>query len=157
MDNKEIERKYLVDGDFRQEVYKSMHIVQGYLCAAPRRTVRVRICDDKAWLTIKGARRTGELARFEWEKEILVEDAYQLLELAETGLIDKTRHLVHNTDGVHVWEIDEFHGVHEGLVVAEIELQSETDTFDKPSWLGKDVTDDHHYANSWLAGVDGTC
>lgn len=154
MDNREIEKKYLVEGDFRPEVYESTHIVQGYLCAAPSRTVRVRIRDDRAWLTIKGARKAGELARFEWEKEISVEDARLLLELVETGLIDKTRHLVRNTDGVHVWEIDEFHGAHEGLVVAEIELENENDTYDKPSWLGKDVTDDHHYANSWLAGVE---
>lgn len=155
MENREIERKYLVSGDFRKEVYESSHIVQGYICVDPGRTVRVRIRDDRAWLTIKGARKAGELGRFEWEKEISVADAKQLMQLSTTGIIDKTRHLIHNTDGIHVWEVDEFHGRHAGLIVAEIELQSETDTFDKPSWLGEDVTNDHHYSNSWLAGVSG--
>ena len=151
----EIERKFIVTGEFKSLSTNCTHIQQGYIASGNGRTVRVRIRDEKGYLTIKGpSGKAGELARFEWEKEISVEDARLLLELVETGLIDKTRHLVRNTDGVHVWEIDEFHGAHEGLVVAEIELESENDTYDKPSWLGKDVTDDHHYANSWLAGVE---
>ncbi|MCQ2138395.1 MAG: CYTH domain-containing protein [Bacteroidales bacterium] len=146
----EIERKFLVKGDFRQEAYASSHIVQGYLSVNRLNSVRVRIRDDKGYITVKGKSTNGGLSRFEWEKEISAQEALDLLTLAEPGTIDKTRHLVKNTDGVHTWEVDEFHGANEGLTMAEIELSSEDDTFDKPEWLGEEVTGDPRYYNSSL-------
>ena len=120
----EIERKFLVTGDFMQDVFRSYRISQGYLSSSPGRTVRVRVRDESGFITIKGPSFDGGLSRFEWEKEIPVGEAQQLLALAEPVVIDKTRHLVSNTDGVHTWEIDVFHGANEGLVMAEIELGS---------------------------------
>ena len=146
----EIERKFLVKGDFRQEAYASSHIVQGYLSVNRLNSVRVRIRDDKGYITVKGKSTNGGLSRFEWEKEISAQEALDLLTLAEPGTIDKTRHMVKNTDGVHTWEVDEFHGQNEGLIMAEIELSSEDDTFDKPDWLGEEVTGDPRYYNSSL-------
>ena len=145
---KEIERKFLVRGDFKAEAFQATHIIQGYLSHKP--SVRVRIRGDKGYLTIKGPVSASGLSRFEWEKEIAVDEALALLELAEPGRIDKTRYLVKNTDGKHTWEVDEFHGDNEGLVMAEIELGDETDTFDRPDWLGEEVTGDVRYYNSRL-------
>lgn len=147
----EIERKFLVRADFRQEAYASVRIVQGYLCSAPERTVRVRVKGEKACITVKGKGNASGAARFEWEKEIPVDEALALLELAEPGVIDKTRYLVKNTDGVHVWEVDEFHADNEGLTVAEIELSAEDESFDRPEWLGEEVTGDKRYYNSMLS------
>ena len=144
---REIERKFLVAGDFRREVSGASHIIQGFLSSAPGRTVRVRIRDDRGYLTVKGPARG--LTRFEWEKEIPADEARQLLALCEPGAIDKTRHLVPASDG-HVWEVDEFHGDNEGLVVAEIELTSENESFVRPAWLGAEVTGDRRYYNSAL-------
>ena len=149
--NQEIERKFLVDGDFRKDVHSSSRIAQGYICSAPGRTVRIRIRDSKGYITIKGAADASGISRFEWEREIPLEDAERLLELSEPGIIDKTRFLAGNTDGIHTWEIDEFHGDNEGLVVAEIELGSVDDSFDRPEWLGKEVSDDRRYFNSSLS------
>ena len=146
----EIERKFLVKGDFMQEAHASSHIMQGYLSVNRLNSVRVRIRDDKGYITVKGKSTNGGLSRFEWEKEITAQEALDLLTLAEPGTIDKTRHLVKNTDGVHTWEVDEFHGANEGLTMAEIELSSEDDTFDKPEWLGEEVTGDPRYYNSSL-------
>lgn len=146
----EIERKFLVKGDFRQDVRESSHIVQGYLSVNRLNSVRVRILDDKGYITVKGKSTNGGLSRFEWEKEISAQEALDLLTLAEPGTIDKTRHLVKNTDGVHTWEVDEFHGANDGLIMAEIELSSEDDIFDKPEWLGDEVTGDPRYYNSSL-------
>lgn len=143
----EIERKFLVKADFRSEVRESSRIVQGYLSTTPGRTVRIRARDDKAYITVKGAAQG--LARFEWEKEIPFDEAMLLLKLCE-AVIDKTRHLIDSADGRHVWEIDEFHGDNEGLVVAEIELGSETEGFPRPDWLGEEVTGDRKYYNSCL-------
>lgn len=143
----EIERKFLVAGDFRKEVSGSSRITQGFLNSAPGRTVRVRIRDDKGYLTVKGPAQG--LSRFEWEKEIPADEARQLLALCEPGAIDKTRHLVPAADG-HVWEVDEFHGDNEGLVVAEIELATEDESFVRPGWLGAEVTGDRRYYNSSL-------
>lgn len=148
MENTEIERKFLVSGEFRSHAFSSTRICQGYLSSAKGRTVRVRIAGDKAFITIKGP--VQGLSRFEWEKEIPMDDAQALLEICEPGVIDKTRYLVRNTDRTHVWEVDEFHGENEGLVVAEIELHSEEDTFDKPSWIGEEVSGDRRYYNSSL-------
>ncbi|MCQ2168265.1 MAG: CYTH domain-containing protein [Bacteroidales bacterium] len=148
MENTEIERKFLVSGEFRSHAFSSTRICQGYLSSAKGRTVRVRIAGDKAFITIKGP--VQGISRFEWEKEIPMDDAQALLEICEPGVIDKTRYLVRNTDRTHVWEVDEFHGENEGLVVAEIELHSEEDTFDKPSWIGEEVSGDRRYYNSSL-------
>ena len=145
----EIERKFLLTGDFRTDVRKSMRISQGYLCSVPERTVRIRIRDDQGFITIKGKGDADGISRFEWEKEIPVNDALQLLQICEPGVIDKTRHLV--DFGGHTFEVDEFHGDNEGLVMAEIELTSPDEPFDKPSWLGKEVTGDARYYNSALS------
>lgn len=144
----EIERKFLVDGDFKKEATTCIHIVQGYLSSDPRRTVRVRIYGDKAFLTIKGCSDKEGLARFEWERVIDIQDAGQLLALCEPGVIDKTRHLV--SVGEHTYEVDEFHGENEGLLVAEIELVSQDEEFERPQWLGREVTGDKRYYNSML-------
>lgn len=146
----EIERKFLVCGDFKTEAYQSTRIIQGYLSSQPRRIVRVRVKGNKGYITIKGQTNDTGVSRFEWEKEIAVDEALSLLELAEPGIIDKTRYLIKNTDGRHVWEVDEFHGDNEGLVMAEIELAAEDEPFDKPEWLGKEVTGDPRYYNSML-------
>lgn len=146
----EIERKFLVGEGFRSEVFQSTDIKQGYLCGGSGVTVRVRVRGEQGYLTIKGKRNISGLSRFEWEKEIDKEEAEVLLALAEGGTVEKTRHLVKNTDGRHIWEVDEFHGANEGLIVAEIELTDENDTFDRPDWLGKEVSDDPRYYNSQL-------
>lgn len=146
----EIERKFLVKGEFKKYAFSSSRITQGYICADSGRTVRVRIRDDKGYLTIKGPSDQAGLGRFEWEKEITLEDAKELMTLARTGFIDKTRYLVRNADGVHTWEVDEFYGDNEGLIMAEVELRSEDDSFEKPEWLGEEVTGDRRYYNSHL-------
>ena len=154
----EIERKFLLGSDtsWRSEVIRSVGMVQAYISSGSGRTVRVRICGEKAYLTIKGPSEDGGLSRFEWEKEIGVQEARDLLAIAEMGLIEKTRHLVRSADGVHIWEIDEFHGANEGLVLAEIELRSEGDSFPRPSWLGEEVTGDSRYYNSSLSRLPFT-
>ena len=111
----EIEKKFLVKGDFKNEVFKATRITQGYLCSVPERTVRIRVKGDKGFITVKGIGNASGAARFEWEKEIPVDEVKALLELAEPGVIDKTRYLVKNTDGVHTWEVDEFYGDNDGL------------------------------------------
>lgn len=146
----EIERKFLVVGDFKQAAHKATRITQGYLNSSPERTVRVRIKGEKGFITIKGMGDSSGVSRFEWEKELPLEDVKALLELAEPGVIDKVRYLVKNTDGVHTWEVDEFHGDNEGLVIAEVELSDENEPFDKPDWLGEEVTGDLKYYNSML-------
>ena len=145
----EIERKFLVPSDaFKKEAFAQNRIAQGYLSSVPERTVRVRIKGDKGFLTIKGASNESRLSRFEWEKEIPIEEATALLKLCEKGIIDKTRFEV--KIGNHIFEVDEFYGENEGLIIAEVELKSETETFEKPIWLGKEVTNDIRYYNSYL-------
>jgi adenylate cyclase len=146
----EIERKFLVRNDsFKKEAFAKNHIAQGYLSSVPERTVRVRIKGEKGFLTIKGASNDSGLSRFEWEKEIPVSEAKSLLLLCEKGVIDKTRFEIKK--GNHVFEVDEFYNDNEGLIVAEIELDSENDTFEKPDWLGKEVTGDIRYYNAYLS------
>ncbi|MBP8156641.1 MAG: CYTH domain-containing protein [Leadbetterella sp.] len=146
----EIERKFLVNSNaFKTEAFTQNRIAQGYLSSVPGRTVRVRIKGNKGFLTIKGASNESGLSRFEWEKEIPVDEAKELLKLCEKGIIDKTRFEV--KIGNHTFEIDEFYGENEGLIIAEIELKSETETFEKPSWLGIEVTNDKRYYNSYLS------
>lgn len=147
----EIERKFLVTSDYKSEAYASVRITQGYLSRVPERVVRIRIKGDNGFITIKGTTNDSGLSRFEWEKEIPLADAQSLMKLAEPGIINKTRHLIKNTDGRHIWEVDEFHGDNEGLIMAEIELESEDDLFDKPQWLGKEVTGDKRYYNAYLS------
>lgn len=144
----EIERKFLVDGDFKPFVTKATRITQGYLSSVPERTVRVRIKGDKGFITIKGIGNDSGASRFEWEKEIPVSEVEELLKICEPGVIDKTRYLV-PVDG-HTYEVDEFYQDNEGLTVAEIELKSEDEAFTKPEWLGKEVTGDVKYFNSML-------
>ncbi|MBF2707391.1 CYTH domain-containing protein [Flavobacterium soyangense] len=146
----EIERKFLVASeDYKKEAFAKSRITQGYLNSIPERTVRVRIKGDKGFLTIKGASNESGISRFEWEKEIPVDEAQKLMLLCEKGVIDKTRFEV--KIGSHIFEVDEFYGENEGLTVAEVELGSETETFEKPSWLGKEVTNDNRYYNSYLS------
>ena len=143
----EIERKYLVVGEFKDLAHNSMHLIQGYI-ASGKRTVRVRIGDSGAWLTIKGPSPNGGLSRYEWEKEIDAKEAMELLQLAEGAVIDKVRYYV-DYEG-HTIEVDEFHGDNEGLVMAEIELQSEDERVVLPKWLGREVTGEKRFYNSHL-------
>ena len=146
----EIERKFLTTSDdFKALAFKQNRIIQGYLSRIPERTVRIRIRDEKGFLTIKGKTNTSGLSRFEWEKEIPVDEAKTLLHLCEKGVIDKIRYEV--KVGLHIFEVDEFYGENKGLIVAEIELQSENETFEKPIWLGKEVTHEIKYYNSYLS------
>lgn len=138
----------MVNGDFKSDAFKATRITQGYLSSVPERTVRVRVKGDKGFITIKGIGNASGASRFEWEKEIPVEDVKALLEICEPGVIDKTRYLV--KAGEHTYEVDEFYGDNEGLTVAEVELSDENEAFDKPSWLGKEVTGDAKYYNSML-------
>lgn len=146
----EIERKFLVKGSFKEAAFKADRIAQGYLCRTGC-TVRVRIRGEKGYLTIKGPSIDGGISRYEWEKEIPHAEALELMTLCQKGIIDKTRYLIKNTDGIHTWEVDEFHGDNEGLVLAEIELSSPDEAFDRPSWLGEEVTGDRRYYNSMLS------
>jgi len=144
----EIERKFLVDGDFKSEAFKETRITQGYLSSVPERTVRVRVKGEKGFITIKGIGDETGASRYEWEKEIPVEEVRELLKICEPGVIDKTRYLVKHGD--HTYEVDEFYGDNEGLVIAEVELQSADESFEKPEWLGEEVTGDVRYYNSML-------
>lgn len=145
----EIERKYLVTSDcYKEMAVARYHIRQGYISREKTGTVRVRITDDKAYLTIKGKPAAGHLARYEWEKEIDVYDAEELMKLCQGTIIDKTRWIVPAAEEGLKWEVDEFHGKHEGLVVAEIELEREDQSFEKPDFIGDEVTHDPRYYNA---------
>lgn len=145
----EIERKFLVrKGDaYKHAAFSSSHIRQGYI-AADGATVRVRTRDDKAYLTIKGKSVNGGITRYEFEKEITPEEALHLLELCKGGVIDKRRYLVKS--GEHVFEVDEFYGDNEGLVIAEVELEREDESYEKPDFIGREVTGDRRFYNSHL-------
>lgn len=144
----EIERKFLVTGDYKSQAYAQSHIVQGYISSARGKTVRVRIRDTKGYLTIKGAANASGTSRYEWEKEIPLNEAEDLMQLCEPGVIDKTRYLVRS--GIHTFEVDEFYGENAGLVAAEVELSAEHESFEKPDFIGKEVTGDVRYYNSQL-------
>ena len=146
--SQEIERKFLVVGEYKTQAFAQSRIVQGYISSARGRTVRVRIRDGKGYLTIKGASNASGTSRYEWEKEIPLEEAEELMKLCEPGIIDKTRYLVRS--GAHVFEVDEFYGENEGLTVAEVELGSEEEAFVKPDFIGVEVTGDIRYYNSQL-------
>ena len=146
----EIERKFLVKSTlFKEKAYQKSRIIQGFLNTDPQRTVRIRIKDDTAFLTIKGKSNEVGLSRFEWEKEIDKTEAEALLKLCEPGMIDKTRFLV--KAGKHIFEVDEFYGDNEGLMIAEVELARESEMFEKPDWLGQEVTGEPKYYNSQLS------
>ncbi|MDV7186460.1 CYTH domain-containing protein [Lutibacter sp. TH_r2] len=145
----EIERKFLVkNNDFKKESYSNSKIVQGFLSTVPERTVRIRIKDNNGFITVKGVTNNSGTSRFEWEKEISVEEATDLLKISEPGIIDKTRFNV--KFGKHTFEVDEFYGENKGLIVAEVELNSEDEYFIKPAWLGEEVTGQLKYYNSVL-------
>ena len=149
MSGMEIERKFLVRGDgYRSQAFASDRIRQGYICSGGGRTVRVRIRGERAYLTIKGPSADGGLSRYEFEKEISLDEAEHLFLLCEPGVIDKTRYLVKSGD--HTFEIDEFYGDNEGLVMAEVELKSPDEPFLKPDFIGQEVTGDRRYYNSHL-------
>ena len=155
----EIERKYLVTSDcYKELAVARYHIRQGYISREKTGTVRVRITDDKAYLTIKGKPAAGHFARYEWEKEIDVQEAEELMKLCQGTVIDKTRWIVpaETVDNLQltidnlqlIWEVDEFHGKHEGLVIAEIELECEEQSFEIPDFIGDEVTHDPRYYNA---------
>jgi CYTH domain-containing protein len=145
----ETERKFLTRGDFRPLAIRSERITQGYICAMPGKTVRVRLAGNQAWLTIKGPSGASGWSRYEFEAPVSLSDGEELLRLCEQGLIDKERFYV--PAGRHTWEVDVFYGANEGLVVAEIELGSEEEAFDRPDWLGREVTGDKRYYNARLS------
>ena len=146
----EIERKFLVlNTDFKTQAFVQYQIAQGYISTNPERTVRVRIKGNEGYLTIKGAGNETGMSRFEWEKKIDIEEAKQLLKLCEKGAISKIRFEI--KVGKHTFEVDEFYGDNQGLIIAEIELESENEAFEKPDWLGMEVTNDQRYYNAYLS------
>ncbi len=150
MKSKEIERKFLVNGvAYREEAHKKVDLIQGFLSSVPERTVRVRKVDDLGWITVKGIGNASGTTRFEWEKEISGTEARNLLELCEPGRIEKTRYYI--SRGSHTFEVDEFQGSNLGLVIAEIELKEENESFERPVWLGEEVTGETKYYNASLS------
>lgn len=146
----ETERKFLVVGEFKSQSYNATRIQQGYIASNNGRTVRVRIRGDKGYLTIKGPSGLKGITRYEFDTEIPLDDARELMEICEPGIIDKTRYLVKSPDGRHTWEIDEFYGDNEGLVLAEVELSHESEEFQKPDFIGREVTGDRRFYNSHM-------
>lgn len=149
MSGMEIERKFLVHKGraFKEKAFSSSRIKQGYIPCLTA-TVRIRVRDGKAFLTIKSHTLQGQIGRYEFEKEISLDEADHLLLLCQGGMIDKTRYLVRS--GRHVFEVDEFYGGNEGLIMAEVELGSQDEEFDKPDFIGPEVTGDHRFYNSSL-------
>lgn len=146
----EIERKFLVKNNhYKKDISRSYKIAQGYLSIDPERTVRIRLKDLQGYITIKGKSNATGTTRFEWEKEIPMQEAENLLALCLPGKIEKMRHEIIN--GEHCFEIDEFSGRNSGLVIAEIELKNENEAFEKPDWLGQEVTEDFRYYNAYLS------
>ena len=146
----ETERKFLVVGEFKSLSYNATRIQQGYIASNTGRTVRVRIRGDKGYLTIKGPSGLKGITRYEFDTEIPLDDARELMEICEPGIIDKTRYLVKSPDGRHTWEIDEFYGDNDGLVLAEVELSHESEEFQKPEFIGREVTGDRRFYNSHM-------
>jgi len=145
----EIEHKFLVKADFKAFSQKKIYIKQGYLSIVPERTVRIRITDKNAYITIKGKASKSGLTRYEWEKEIPVDEVNDLFKLCEYSIIEKTRFIIPANNNLF-FEVDEFYGDNEGLVIAEIELPSENTVFEKPIWLGENITGIAKYYNSML-------
>ncbi|SDQ11614.1 CYTH domain-containing protein [Flagellimonas zhangzhouensis] len=150
MEHLEIERKFLVKSEaYKKEATSPIRIAQGFLNTDPERTVRVRIMGEKGFLTVKGPSNESGTTRFEWETEITASEATNLIDLCEDGILEKNRFEVKL--GNHVFEVDEFMGDNKGLVVAEVELKHEDERFEKPSWLGEEVTGQTKYYNSQLS------
>ena len=146
----EIERKFLVKNDnFKHEAIRALKMTQGYLSKDPKRTVRIRISGEQAFITVKGEASKSGASRFEWEKSIMVEEAQNLIAMCLDGVINKIRHYVQY--GNHLFEVDEFLDDNHGLVVAEVELANENEVFKCPEWLGKEVTGKKKYYNSQLS------
>ena len=146
----EIERKFLVTSEmFKSEAFNNYSIKQGFLNSHKKRTVRIRLKKDMGYLTVKGESTSNGLSRFEWEKEISVEEAESLLDLCEKGIINKIRYEIKY--GIHIFEVDEFFGDNAGLIIAEVELNTENEKFIKPNWLGEEVTGNVKYYNSQLS------
>ena len=146
----EIERKFLVTTkDFKKEAKRKTRIIQGFLNTDKERTVRIRLRGNQGFITVKGMSSNDGVSRFEWEKEISETEAEALLKLCEKGVIEKIRHEVEI--GNHIFEVDEFFGDNQGLIVAEVELNHVSETFEKPLWLGQEVTGDIKYYNSQLS------
>ena len=146
----EIERKFLVRSDaFKRYSTAKHHIAQGYLNSNPERTVRIRIMGEVGFLTVKGKGNETGTTRLEWETELSLMDAKPLLAICEDGVIDKIRYEI--PAGKHIYEVDVFAGDNDGLIIAEIELSAENEPFEKPDWLGKEVTDDYRYYNAYLS------
>lgn len=146
----EIERKFLITSNsYKTEAFKSTRIIQGFLNTHKERTVRVRLKGNMGFITVKGASTNDGLSRFEWEKELLKKEVEALLKLCEPGIIDKIRYEV--KVGNHIFEVDEFYGDNDGLVIAEVELNIENEAFLKPAWLGEEVTGIIKYYNSQLS------
>ena len=138
----------VLNDEFKKEAFKNERIIQGFLCSVPERTVRVRLLGTQGFLTVKGIGNESGTTRFEWEREISRHEAESLLEICEPGTIDKERYFV--KVGEHIFEIDEFALDNKGLVMAEVELKTEEDSFEKPNWLGEEVTGQKKYYNSSL-------
>ncbi len=150
MEHLEIERKFLVKSDgYKRSASSQVRIVQGFLNTDPERTVRVRIKGDKAFLTVKGMSNESGTTRFEWETEIETSEAVNLIDLCEAVVLEKVRYII--SMGNHIYEVDEFLGENKGLVIAEIELKHEDEFFEKPEWLGMEVTGEIKYYNSQLS------
>ena len=148
----EIERKFLVvSNDYRQASHAQNRIAQGFLSTDPARTVRIRLSENKGYVTIKGISNSSGTSRKEWEFEISAKEASELLELSVGPIIEKTRYLVSIEN--YLFEIDEFDGLNEGLVVAELELNDENEKFPRPDWLGEEVTGDPKYYNAQLSKI----
>ena len=148
--NIEIERKFLVKNlSYKSESFEKKYIKQGYLNSDKNRTVRIRVSNNTGFITIKGKSNKNGTSRFEWEKEIPITEAEELLLLCEPTIIEKTRYLIKVGD--HIFEVDEFAGDNSGLVGAEIELNSEDEVFEKPNWLSKEVTGNLKYYNSSIS------
>lgn len=146
----EIERKFLVNGEYRSFAIRQQHVVQGYLSSVSERSVRVRIIDEKAFITVKGESSNKGTSRFEWEKEITLTEAEALLKICEPGIIEKNRFIIPEKSGLF-YEVDVFFGDNKGLIVAEIEVPYEDYQISKPDWLGKEVTGDIRYYNAFLS------
>ena len=145
----EIERKFLVVSEnYKKNILSKHNIKQGYLCVEPKRSVRIRIIDKKGYITIKGNSSKDGLSRFEWEKEICKTDAEELIALCKSNIIEKTRFLIQYKN--NIFEVDEFHANNTGLIIAEIELNSKNQFFEKPAWIGEEVTGEKKYYNSQL-------
>jgi CYTH domain-containing protein len=145
---KEIERKFLVRGEFKHLAIKQMRITQGYFSVDPARIIRLRICDGKAIFSVKAPSMNAGFSRNEWEFEIPISEAKEMLKVCLPGIIQKTRYLVPFSN--HIYEVDIFHGKNEGLIIAELELTNEDEVFEKPEWLGEEVTGKPEFYNSNL-------